>query len=61
MTVAELINELKKMPQNAIVASDGRLTWFRTPKVLTEQEIKNRIYLSKDKDYLYIDVEPIDY
>ena len=58
MVVSELIEMLKKMPQDAIVASDGRFTWSGGDKILTEREVKNRIYLSKDKKHLLIDIEP---
>lgn len=61
MIVSELIEMLKEMPQDAIVASDGCHTWFGKDKILTEREIKNKIYLSKDKKYLLIDMERCDY
>lgn len=63
MVVSELIEMLKKMPQDAIVARDGKYTWRREPKILTENEVKNKIYLGEDegKNYLYIDVARCDY
>ena len=61
MIVSELIEMLKEMPQDAIVASDGRYTWFGKDKILTEGEIKHKIYLSRDKKHLLIDIERCDY
>lgn len=61
MIVSELIEMLNKMPQNAIVASDGSHTWFGEHKILTERQVKDRIYMSKDKKYLLIDMERCDY
>lgn len=61
MIVSELIEMLNKMPQNAIVASDGCHTWLGEHKILAEREVKNRIYMSEDKKYLLIDMENCDY
>jgi hypothetical protein len=65
-TIKDLIKELEKMPQDAIVARDRSLCWNENPvpyKSVKSHNFKHEVKLENVKgiNYLLIGNDPIDY